>query len=183
MTDDRRSHEGGSPKWQFWFRVVGIGGVVVLTGFVFLRLHPRAWSVTCRPLETRSTDPSGRNITAVTFSCLPIYWYYVAGFCGAAFSAIMTLRRVSVVRLAMFVVVSDLLITWIAGMALLVWDHYLPHIDIGFGPTGFWASLPLFGALVGLIWGNVFTLGFPVWAAALASFFVLSSERALLRKG
>jgi hypothetical protein len=179
---DRRSPEGGIPGRQFWFRVVGIGMVVVLIGFVFLHLYPRAWRVACRPIETRSTDPTGRNISTVTFSCLPISWYYIAAFCGAAFSAIITLRRVTAVRLVMFIVIADLLIAWIAGMTLLVWDHYLPHIDLESGPAVFWVSLLLFAAMTGIIFGNIFTLGFPVWAPALALFCVLGGERALRRK-
>jgi hypothetical protein len=163
--------------------VIGIGVVVVLIGFVFLRLHPKAWSVTCRPIETRSKDAAGRNVAAVTFSCLPVYWYFVAGFCGAASSAIITLRRITVIRLVMFILICDLLVTGIAGMALLVWEHYLPLANPGFGPAAFWASLLPFGSLIGLFFGNIFTLGFPVWAAALASFCVLGSERALFRKG
>jgi hypothetical protein len=183
VTDYHHPRERGNLRWQFWFRVTGISVVVVLTGLVFFRVYPMAWMASCETFETRSTDAAGRNVVIFENFCLPLYWYYIIGFCGAVLSAIITLRRVTVIRLVMFIIVCDLMVTWIGGTALLAWDRYLPHAVPGPSPAAFWASLPLSGFFVGVTFGNIFTLGFPVWAAALASFCILGGERALLRKG
>jgi hypothetical protein len=170
-----------NPRPRFWFRVVGMGVIVVLLGFVFLHVYPKAWRITCRPFETRSIDATGRNVSVFTTACLPMSWYFIAGFCGAGSAAAVTLRKITALRLVMFVVLCDLVVTWIAGTALLVWDHFQPHMWADSGAAAFWASAPFTGFFVGVTFGNLFTLGFPLWAGALASFCVLGAERAHLR--
>ena len=168
-------------KHRRWRRAITIALLVAIIGYLFLRAYPRAWSVTCRSVSTHSTDAGGRDATTYSFTCLPIYWYYIFAFAGSWLAAVITLRKITLLRSLLFIILCDLFITWIAGVTLLVWDSLQPHAV----PTSayLWLLLPFLGLWLGGYVGNVVTFGFSLWAGAMALLFAISGEALNRRLG
>ncbi len=68
-------------------------------------------------------------------------------------------------------------------MTLLVWDELQPHAAAAPIPASLWPFFPFFGLLLGVLWGNFVTLGFPLWAGAIALLLVIGGEDFARRLG
>lgn len=165
-----------------WGRAFAIGFLVVLVGYLLLHFEPRIRRPTCRNLVSYAAGPGGNHATSFSYVCFPVYFYCLAALIGSGGAAIVTLRRITIPRAFLFIVLCDVFTTWIAGTALLVWDRFQPHATLP-SPEAFWFLLLPFGLVLGAVFGNVTTLGFPLWSGAAALLVTIAAEAVYCRLG
>jgi hypothetical protein len=146
-----------------------IGILAALLSDVFLHLFHSMYGATCTSYQIDSIDPNGRNVRTGHVACLPLYWFYIAPFIGAFLAAMVSFRawqNPTFLRAILFLIICDVLTTWLAAMALRY--YWQPTFNTPI-PSSIldWTNWSLNSLLFGLLFGNIVTKFLAIWAGAL----------------